>query len=825
MLEGETLEGGHIGEWTSDLDGQPAFRVFAERLEGRRGLILPSGGWKSMCHQVGNKRITATACAGGGFSLYVADEGLVKIYSSGKDCLDILGRKWRVVDMRGEVVLDSMGESSLSHVDWGTSYARWVYRGRNIKVMRKLSAPIEDFPAVLLETRVFLNEEKKKPSQSDDPDLGSHDKRLFFEEEWTFKLYPFMPGMLMSGVTPPPSSYKGKEKISWRLMFLVSSLARFFTDRLRRIIGRVMLIAAEEDSFSNITIFTPRIFPLMKNKRKYRKGLIPLLDGSLFVAFQEFHSSSIDISTKASRGRIFVKMCSEITGPLPYRLCAIAGVARCEELFGMVKDMQELVFQEKSKSEGAIEFHIPDTALPAREPVWHCAYLRGAFFFDRYMDSYFLPQGSAYGFVHGVQGAPRDYAFSAIPLTYFHPQGAREILKSIMRMMRADGAIYYSHIGRGICTSGGVHRFPSDLPLFFMWALTEYVWATRDFEFLGEEIPFYSHCREKEKSSAVLDKVLLTFRFLKEDLGTGEHGMLRLGGGDWMDPLPLMVEKTRPLRFGGESGFSTALAVYVLPRAAELIKSFYPRQAKDMVEFACFLRKAIEDSWQGKWFLRGWDGRGNPIGLDRLFLDVQCWCLIARAGSSHQRMTLIENIYELCDKRSPIGATVIDCPVRTRYSVLPPGWDCNGGVWPIICALLTWGYALHSRELALESLRKIFLTRHAREYPHVWFGIWSGPDSYNSWHGEREGETFVQPATPMMEFPVMNSNTHVAPLLAILKLCGVEASPQGINIEPRIPDRFHEWRIDTALFSAEFRGNELKLNMKSQDSTKKHPPF
>lgn len=814
MLEGQTLEGGHIGEWVSDPDGQPVFRIFPGRLEGRSDLVLPRGGWRGMWHQVGNMRITATACAGGGIALYVADRGLVKIHSSGKDGLEMMGRKWRVVDARGEVVLDSMSATSLSHIDWGTSYAKWVYRGRNIGAVRKLSAPIEDFPAILLETCVLTDVEEDESSRSEATISSFRERRLFFQEEWTFRLYPFLPGMLMSGWASPPSSYKGKEKILWNLMFFVSSLTRVLTEGLRRFFGRIMLIGAVKGSFSGTAFLTPRIFSFGKKKHRNRKGLVPLLDGSLFMAFKDSCSSAIDVSMEVVRGKISVKVSSEMQGSLPYRLYAIAGKARRGDLSRFLEDIPNNVFQNKSKNEGSIEFHSPDSELPVREQIWHCAYLRGAFLFDRYLDTHFLPQGSAYGFVHGAQGAPRDYTFSAIPLTYLYPEGAKEIIKSIMRMMREDGAIYYSHVGRGICTSGGIHHFPSDLPLFFMWALTEYVWATRDFEFLGEEIAFHSYRREKEKFSSVLEKVLLAFHFLKEEVGTGEHGMLRLGGGDWMDPLPLMVEKPRRLKSRGESGFSSALAVYVLPRAAELIRDSYPQQAGEMVEFAGLLRRAIEDSWRGNWFLRGWDGSGNPIGLDRLFLDVQCWCLIAQIGSTLRRMTLVENIYKLCDKHSPAGATIIDSPVRTRYSVLPPGWDCNGGVWPIICALLTWGYALHSKELAWESLKKIFLSRHAREYPHVWFGIWSGPDSYNSRHGEREGETFVQPATPMMEFPVMNSNTHVAPLLGVLKICGIEATPHGIEIEPRIPDWVNEWRLDTALFSAEFMHDELKFRMK-----------
>lgn len=101
------------------------------------------------------------------------------------------------------------------------------------------------------------------------------------------------------------------------------------------------------------------------------------------------------------------------------------------------------------------------------------------------------------------------------------------------------------------------------------------------------------------------------------------------------------------------------------------------------------------------------------------------------------------------------------------------------------------------------------LAAHAAAYPHVWYGIWSGPDSYNSAMGDREGETFVQPATPMTEFPVMNSNAHAGPLLALLKVMGVEAGPNGIVVDPHVPDGIGPWRLRTALVDVEGDGAEV----------------
>jgi len=817
VSEKKALDGGYLGEWVSDSDGRPAFRIFPDRIEGRSDLVLPEAGWRGLWHQVGSMRITATAYADGGFSFYVADDGLVKISRPGKEGIETLGRKWRIIDDEGEVILDSMSSSNLRAINWGASYAEWIFGNGEIKVRRRLSAPLEDFPAVLLETCIFPGKERRHLEQTVLLRENCQKRKLFFEEEWVLELYPMVPGILMSKMVPPPSSYRGLEKLLWYSLFTISSLWRRLTEALRRLSGWMMLLKYGTDSVSGASVLTLRSFLTPKKRVRRRRGLIPLLPGSIFATFNEGGSSSCTLNMKKISGKVIVKMRAQISQDLPQRLHAFLGISQPEDL----PDVLEMISSQElenlwTKDEETIRIHFPGYETFEREVSWHCAYLRDGFLYDRYFDCHYLPQGSAYGFIHGAQGAPRDYAFCAVPLTYFCPSGAREILKSIMRMMRKDGAIYYSHVGRGVCTSGGIHPFPSDLPLFFMWALTEYVWATGDYELLDEEISFYGGFCGKQSASTAIEKVVIAFRFLKESIGLGEHGMLRLSGGDWMDPLPLLVENPKRLKYGGESGFSSALAVYVLPKAADLVKSRYPNEAEDMREFAGLLKVAMEESWQGEWFLRGWDGSGNPIGHDRLFLDCQTLCLIAQIGTRHQRMSLIQNIFELCDKESNIGATILDRPKRARFSLLPPGSDCNAGVWPIVCALLTWGYALHSPELAWQSLKKLFLSTHARAYPHVWFGIWSGPDSYNSHFAERPGETFVQPATPMMEFPIMNANAHAAPLLGILKFFGVEATQEGIKMKPNIPEWIDEWRFETALFTAFFRDNELDFRLKGR---------
>ncbi|MER3395842.1 MAG: hypothetical protein C4319_03545 [Acidimicrobiia bacterium] len=406
----------------------------------------------------------------------------------------------------------------------------------------------------------------------------------------------------------------------------------------------------------------------------------------------------------------------------------------------------------------------------ARELLWHLSYLRQLAVADAYFKRRFVTQGSAYTFLQGAHGAPRDYAIAAAALSEADPDLAKSTLEVMMMMTTPSGSMFYMHAGRGWCSDAVVHPHPSDLPIFLIWAVCEYVEGSGDEGFLDVSVPFYP--LHKRAEATVAERIALAYRWLVNTLGRGPHGMLRVGSGDWADPISMMVDNAKAFHRKGESGLNTAFAAYALSRASHLLRKRDPALATEMESFAKELSEAMERSWTGSWYLRGWDGNDKPLGNSHLFLDVQAFCLIAGVGSDANIRTLIEEIKVNCIDPSPIGAVILDRPHPVRLGLIPAGWDCNGGVWAAINAFLAWGLARYDRDLAIECLRKQTLASHARSYPNIWYGIWSGPDSYNAHYAERPGETFNLPATPMSQYPVMNSNAHAGPLLAARKIFG-----------------------------------------------------
>lgn len=463
----------------------------------------------------------------------------------------------------------------------------------------------------------------------------------------------------------------------------------------------------------------------------------------------------------------------------------------------------------------AFHFSLPGIPWVKREWRWHGDYLRRAAMYDRYYESRTVRQGSAYYYIQGVDGAPRDYALFAAPLSYLDPPLARDIVVTMLRGTHPDGRLPYALFGYGKSSGFGLHSVSSDLYLFFLWAVCEYVFAARDFPFLDEEHPYYP--RRPERLRSVREQISQSCRYLIDVLGTGEHGLIRSGTGDWNDFIQFYAKNRRLYVKNGESVYNTAMALYVLPRAARLLGLWDGEGSARLLEFSARLKNALCAQWNGKWLVRSYDGAGRAIGDDRLFLEHSAWALVAECLPDEYRDILIGRIRESLDLPSPIGANILAPPARLRFNFVTPGWDTNGGVWPAANALLSWGYGKSNASFARESLLRNTLCAHAQSYPHIWYGIWSGPDSYNAHYAKNPGETFYH-ITPMADYPVMNSNAHASPLLAAIKLCGIEPDLDGFHIRPMLPDR--SFALSTPHISLRKSPDSLSFRFRMQAAIK-----
>ena len=742
----DVIAGGSFGRWGSDAEGLRVFDLDlrAPEGEGGAGLVLPRGGIGSVWHQVGNDRVTATAAADGTVVPYWSEAGLVRL---------------------GTGTGTGTGPAAVPAVAarWGQGYAEWTHD----HCTRRVWAPFGDLPGWRVDVW---------PTEA---------TALDWTETWRFAPLPIVLGGLMSRRVPPPSTHTAVEKLEWEAVFAFTTASRAVTDAVRRLLGARLALRPVGQRRPGVVALAAAG---RASEPPVRPSPLARIPGHVFVA-------ALDAGVHLSCTEAGVATTVNATASGAASMSLAVGVARAGEV-----DAAVAALADADPGDSAAGWRSVWSFTPLPEAAWNASQLRSAQVRDTVLGCRYVPQGSAYSFVHGLQGAPRDYAFSLAALVHVDPAGARELLRLMLAMQRPDGALEYAHTGCGYVTGAVIHPAPTDLPLMLLWALWEYVWATRDFGFLDEG----------EHGCGGAAAGLAAWRYLRDDVGRGVHGLVRAGSGDWNDPISAYVGDRRAFHREGESTYNSALAAAVLPRAADLLDAHSPADAVVMREWAGALALAVDACWTGEWYLRGYDGRGGPIGDGHLFVDANAWCLVAGIGGPERRRTLVDSIGTRCDDPSPIGATIMDRPHPVRGGILADGWDTNGGVWAAINAVLAWGYAGIDRARAWRLLHKQSLAAHASAYPDIWYGIWSGPDAYNSAMGDREGETFVQPATPMTEFPVMNSNAHAGPLLALLKVLGVEAGPEGIAVAPHLPDGVGPWRLRTALVDVEGDGTQVR---------------
>jgi hypothetical protein len=434
-----------------------------------------------------------------------------------------------------------------------------------------------------------------------------------------------------------------------------------------------------------------------------------------------------------------------------------------------------------------VYFSTGEDPVLQREIAWHAYNLASATVYSDFHRTHLVPQGSAYLFLHGADGALRDQALFTLPMTYMNPDIARDMLRLIMRVTDAQsGQISYAFAGHGFLTDGmGIHTQPSDLDLFFLLGLCEYLSATGDLAFLDENVPFYPpDAQPSNGGTTVLDHVRVAVRHLFEEIGTGEHGLIRVGSGDWSDSIVLetaLRDGVGPFgvthmnsKHKGESVPNTQMALYVLPLLASIIENRDPDLVAGIQARLIPLHEAVDRQWNANgWYNRAIlrDVHDTPKIIDHLDLEAQVWALIGGLAGENES-TLIETIEAQLDRPSPIGASL----------------TVGGMVWPAISQLLTWGYARSRRPaLAWRSLNRNTFAMHSTVYPDVWFNTWSGPDGINGLASDTPGGTWSSLITPMTDFPVMNANQDAMALLGLLRVCGVEPMGDGLRIAPVVP--------------------------------------
>jgi len=412
-----------------------------------------------------------------------------------------------------------------------------------------------------------------------------------------------------------------------------------------------------------------------------------------------------------------------------------------------------------------------------REISWHAAILTGGACRDELIGNHTLDQGSAYAYRMGFNGAARDPLQHALPLVYTEPDLALSVLRNTCAWATPDGDLPYALDGAKRPTTELFQ--PSDQNLWALWLAAEYAAASGDLA--AFDAPLAYHPAHAAHAVPLAEHLRRQFACFADDVGTGEHGHVRMRNADWNDAaIALSGVERRTMIERGESVLNSAFAAWVLPVFAGLCERLGdPATAGRARSLGDQLRERVAAEWNGRWYRRAYAPGRGALGDDSCWLEVQPWAILCGAADEARARELLATIDRQLRRDSPLGAR-LRWPVPDAGDVMgPPGEGTAGGIWFSINMTLVWAAARVSPDLAWDEWRRMTLASHTDAYPEIWEGTLSGPDAYNAPESPRAGHTWHTPVLSMQQFPVNNMHSHSAPLLAYLRLLGVEPAPDG----------------------------------------------
>jgi phosphoglycolate phosphatase-like HAD superfamily hydrolase len=774
-----------FGYWDEDEAGLPVYKYICNQYDMPWARYFTTYGESiNHYHQFGNTRWMATAHNDGHIQLMDSGQGFLWLNFKGESNDPSLDAGIAIIEKDGEVWSDRYeNQPSLlfghqiieQEREFGTHYFRKITSTDEIKVVNLLTMPDND------KCQIF-NQIKIK-------NLTDHEISFNLFSYWGLKLYYLKRSALVMWNNRKHFGTNHSTDRLGNFLKYMQKVLRIDTDTARERWAKKVKYNFEFNK-EKFTIISHISHPSCNTKKlKVRASIPPMLKdfyisalnaAPYYYEFDQKHGLKLGykviLSPNESREVLF-----------------LIGYAENEKI---QTEIQEITkegsnhfsfdefehFNKHNYKSHYISYSVKDLNWLKQESLWHSAYVHGSIFQDDLLNLHKLPQGSIYAYGHGLDGSIRDFALYLPSMILLNPTHAREFLTYILSLMRPDGSLLYGTYGFGKAIPF-VHSHASDLYLFLLWAVSEYIYSTRDFEFLSIKIPYFVDNKNginKSPNGTVLQRIekAITFLFSK-NVGFGPNDMLKINDGDWSDGVTMLVKDRKKFVKEGESSFNTSFALYIFPRIQPLLDKYLPDLSNVVSQAFSKLQKAMERSWNGKWFYRGYCGKDSQLGDLNMFLEHIPWYLISRNGDKSKINTLIQSVESNLDKSSKIGPLIVYPPSDSANDLFHPGWDVNGGVWHAINNLLTWGYVWYDSKRAIDSIIKNSM--HTREsiYPHIWYGIWTGPDSYNAHYADRPGEAFFHLATPMCDYPAQNMNLHSCFLMSCFKTTGFEADHEG----------------------------------------------
>ena len=278
--------------------------------------------------------------------------------------------------------------------------------------------------------------------------------------------------------------------------------------------------------------------------------------GNLHTGYPHASAFRYEYTITAGESRGFTQVLSMLE---PDKNGLLPALAAAEKPARWLNDREckretEEIEKESEKLFSARNIKTPDAALNRYVNEWLPLQLDWTCSLDR-------------GWPTGMRGC-RDAANDFIPMIPLAPGWAKETIKTLFSCQRQDG-----WIPRGIAAKGrkGIHDLRNyvDAGNFLLELFYEYLCFTRDFAFLSEKLPWL----ESDEESTLLSHALKAASYYFNPGNIGEHGLCKIGEGDWLDALNRAGIKGR-----GESVTVTNQTIISLRQLSSLLELLASRE-------------------------------------------------------------------------------------------------------------------------------------------------------------------------------------------------------------------------------------------------------